>query len=138
VRLAYDTLPADRALPAAADPEVQADPELDYIKAAYRAQFVRAIERAIATLAPRERNAMALSLIEGLSTDAIGRMYGKDGATVRRWLGGAREQILDETKKLLHAELGATQDELQSLFGILKSRLDVSIVRILKESRDAG
>jgi len=65
-------------------------------------------------------------------------MYGKDGATVRRWLGSAREQILAETKKLLRAELGATPDELQSLFGILHSRLDVSIVRILKENRDSA
>jgi RNA polymerase sigma-70 factor, ECF subfamily len=138
VRLAYDTLPSDRAARLSTDPEVPVDPELDYIKSTYRAQFVRAIEQAIATLPARERNAMALSLIDGLSTDAIGRMYGKDGATVRRWLGSARAQILDETKKLLRAELGATPEELQSLLGILHSRLDVSIARILRESRDTG
>ena len=138
VRLAYDTLPGERVPRPSTDAGESGDPELDYIKSKYRDQFVQAIEQAIATLAPRERNAMALSLIDGLSTDAIGRMYGKDGATVRRWLGSAREQILDETKKLLRAELGATPDELQSLFGILHSRLDVSIVRILKENRDSG
>jgi RNA polymerase sigma-70 factor (ECF subfamily) len=138
VRLAYDTLPVDHAPRPSNDPDVPADPELDYIRSTYRAQFVRAIEHAIGTLAPRERNAMALSLIDGLSTDAIGRMYGKDGATVRRWLGGARDQILEETKKLLRAELGATPEELESLFGILHSRLDVSVVRILKEQRDIG
>jgi RNA polymerase sigma-70 factor (ECF subfamily) len=138
VRLAYDTVPAERAARPSADPDVLVDPELDYIKSTYRAQFVRAIERAIETLAPRERNAMALSLIDGLSTDAIGRMYGKDGATVRRWLGSAREQILDETKRLLRAELGATPDELQSLFVVLYSRLDVSLVRILGENREGA
>ena len=138
VRLAYDTLPGERAPRQSNDPDVPVDPELDYIKSTYRAQFVRAIERAIASLAPRERTAMALSLIDGLSTDAIGRMYGKDGATVRRWLGSAREQILAETKRLLREELGATPEELQSLFGILHSNLDVSIVRILKENQDTG
>ncbi len=137
VRLAHDTLPGERSPRTTPEPDAALDPELDYIKAAYRDQFVRAIERAISTLAPRERNAMALSLIDGLSTDAIGRMYGKDGATVRRWLGGARDYVLEETKKLLRAELGASPEELQSLFGILRSRLDVSIVRILRENRDA-
>ena len=135
VRLAYDTLPTDHVARPSTDPDVPSDPELDYIKSKYRAQFVRAIEQAIATLPPRERNAMALSLIDGLSTDAIGRMYGKDGATIRRWLGSARQQILDETQRLLRVELGATPEELHSLFGILHSNLDVSVARILKETR---
>ena len=137
VRIAHDVVP-QKQQPVAAEVAIALDPELDYIKAAYRVPFMRAIERALSALPPRDRNALALSAVDGLSTDAIGKIYGKDGATIRRWLAKARQQVLDGTMALLREELGANPDELESLLGILGSRLDVSIVRILAENRDEG
>ena len=75
---------------------------------------------------------MALTLIDGLSTDAVGKIYGKDGATVRRWIAKARETVLEATRTNLQAALSASTDEVDSLIALLKSRWDVSVARHLR------
>jgi RNA polymerase sigma-70 factor, ECF subfamily len=133
IRMVRDVLPAARArAPLAAVLPVD-DPELDFIKAKYREQFSEAIATAIAALPSRDRNLLALTLIDGLSTDAVGKIYGKDGATVRRWIAKARETVLEATRTNLQAALSASTDEVDSLIALLKSRWDVSVARHLRE-----
>jgi RNA polymerase sigma-70 factor (ECF subfamily) len=109
------------------------DVELDVIRRRYRPAFESAIARALAALPVRDRNILRLRLIEGVEVGAIATMYGVHRATMTRWFADSRAALLAETRRILAAELGASPDELDSLAGLVRSQLHVSLVRLLRE-----
>ena len=121
---------SDDILDGLAAPEVS--PELLLLKASYRADLKAAFEHALSTLDKRERSVLRLSALEGLSIDEIGAVYGAHRASAARWIVAAREKLLEETRKALALKLGLPDAELDSLLGLLKSHLEVSISRFLQ------
>jgi len=115
------------ALPAAGDPE------LDYLKARYRGEFREAIGAAVATLTARDRLLLRLHLVDQLSHERIAVMYQVHQSTVTRWIGGAREAIVRETRRALQARLRVDSADLESLVALVGSRLDLSLTRLLRE-----
>jgi RNA polymerase sigma-70 factor (ECF subfamily) len=109
------------------------DPELDYLKARYRGEFREAIGAALATLAVRKRLVLRLHLVDQLSHERIAGMYQVHQTTVSRWIGGAREVILRETRRALQARLNLDSAELQSLQVLVGNSLDLSLTRLLRE-----
>jgi RNA polymerase sigma-70 factor (ECF subfamily) len=110
-----------------------ADVELDVIRRRYRPVFEAAIARALAALPMRDRTILRLRLVEGVEVDRIATMYGVHRTTVTRWLADIRAALSDETRRILIAELGATGADLDSLAGLVRSQLHVSLVRLLRE-----
>jgi RNA polymerase sigma-70 factor (ECF subfamily) len=112
------------------------DPELDFIKGRYRAEFADAFRAAMAGLTSQERNVLRLHLLDGLNIEQIGNLYGTHRSTVARWIARSREGLLEETRRRLGEKLRLGRAELESLMGLLRSQLDVSINRLLKKGQD--
>jgi len=107
------------------------DPELEYLKTRYAAELNEALHTTLAALSARTANVLRLHYQEGMTVDAIGTMYRVSGRTVQRWLAEARRTILDETRRLLSERLGLTDSRLDSLIGLVRSRLDISLSQYL-------
>lgn len=107
------------------------DPELSYMKQAYRAAFKEAFQEALESLSPRERLLLKQQVVDGLSIDELGALYQAHRATAARWLSSAREKLLSRTKRIfmMHARISA--EECESIMRLVRSQLDVSIHRRL-------
>ena len=108
------------------------DPEVDYLKSKYKEEFRDAFQATLVELSNDERNVLKLHYIDGLNIDEIGTAYRVHRATVARWLAHSREKILEETKKRLEQRLKLQSSEVESLIGLVRSQLDVSIHKFLK------
>jgi RNA polymerase sigma-70 factor (ECF subfamily) len=119
---------------AAAEPAPGGDvhPEMAFLKERYRSDFERALREALGRVAERERVLLRLHLVNGLTVEAIGKMYGVSQPTASRWLAAARETLLADVKATLTARLGTATDEIASLAGLVASRLDVSLSALLR------
>jgi RNA polymerase sigma-70 factor (ECF subfamily) len=111
------------------------DPEMQVIKEHSRKEFEQALKEALATLAVDERNVLRLHLLDRLSIDKIAALHRVHRATAARWLQGARESILEGTKARLRERLKLTSNEFESLSGLVRSQLEVSLRSQLLRSR---
>jgi RNA polymerase sigma-70 factor (ECF subfamily) len=109
------------------------DPELDYLKAHYGIEFKAAFRDAMARLTDHELSVLRLHLLDGLNIEKIGAIYGTHRSTVARWIARSREKLLEETRRAMAGRLQIGPDELESVMGLLGSRLDASIHRYLKQ-----
>jgi RNA polymerase sigma-70 factor, ECF subfamily len=110
------------------------DPELAFMKQHYRDAFKSAFEAAVAALGDHERNLLRLHHVGGMTLDELGRMYGVHRATVVRSLARARTQLLAATRRGLEERLQADRSEVESIIGLLQSRFEVSVARMLASS----
>lgn len=102
-------------------------PETAFLKQHYQGHFQHAMTEALQRLPERERLLLRLHLVNGVSLEKVGKMFGVTQPTVSRWLAAAREALRDDMKKTLGARLGSNSSEVASLAGMVASRLDVSI-----------
>lgn len=107
------------------------DPELGYIRDLYREHFAAAFRDAVGALEPRDKSLLRYQLVDGLTIDDIGALYGVHRATAARWLAAAREAIATATRELLAARMGMASEEIDSIIRLVRSRLDVSFERLL-------
>ncbi|CAN5884979.1 hypothetical protein BH11MYX2_BH11MYX2_09040 [soil metagenome] len=110
------------------------DIALDSIKKTSREAFREAFAKAVGDLEPRDRNLLRMHLLDGVQLEPLAKMHGVHRATVVRWLGAARRTVFDTTRKHLQAALGLERDEAEHLYGLIESRLDVSVERLLGSS----
>lgn len=133
-RLAIDLTRAARpgpVLPEHAEHGNFIDPEMDYLKARYAAAFHAALERALTSLSAKERALLKLCYIEDATPAAIARMYDVSARTAQRWLLDARQRVLEQTRQELTSTLSLRPAELDSLFDVMKSRMQVTLRRVL-------
>jgi RNA polymerase sigma-70 factor (ECF subfamily) len=116
-------------------PAPGADPEFDYVRAVCRDEFARAFADALAALAPKQRSVLRVHHLDGLTLDQTARAFQVGRATVARWLAQAREQLLEETKRLLKERLQLSATDLESVLRYASHRLDVSLRRRLSDTR---
>lgn len=91
-----------------------------------------AFARAVAGLAPRQRNFLRHAQVDGLTLDQIAALYSVHRATVARTLAQARSELTEATRKELGAQLGVDEDSLESVVRAADSRIDLSLSRVLK------
>jgi RNA polymerase sigma-70 factor (ECF subfamily) len=116
----------------AALPSPDEDPELDLLRRRHRAAFETAIRDAFAGLeSPRDRNLLRLYYFDHLGLDRLAQMYKVHGSTVSRWLAAVRQNVFDETMRLLVERLGLPESELASILRLLQSDLEVTLSRLL-------
>ena len=119
---------------AAAEPVVSGNthPEMAFLKGRYRGDFEQALKQALERAPERERVLLRLHLVNGLTGEAIGKMYGVSQPTASRWLAAARETLLQDIKATLTERLGSSSDEIASLAGLVASGLDLSLSALLR------
>lgn len=107
------------------------DPELGYMKAAYRAAFKTAFQEALDSLHAKERMFLKQQIVDGLSIDELGTLYQVHRATAARWVQSAREKLLTRTRRTFMLNARITSDECESIMRLVRSQLDVSLHRRL-------
>src|SRR5213075_2756151 len=90
-------------------------------------------ETALAELAAEDRNLLRMSLVDQLSIDEIGTIFGIHRATAARRLAAVRDQVQERTRKIMVQRLKLGRSELKSILGFIRSHLDLSIQRLLTE-----
>jgi RNA polymerase sigma-70 factor (ECF subfamily) len=109
----------------------QDDPELAYMKAAYRAAFKIAFQEALESLLPRERTLLKQQIVDGLGIDELGTLYQVHRATAARWVQSAREKLLLRTRRTFMMNARISSDECESIMRMVRSQLDMSLQRRL-------
>jgi RNA polymerase sigma-70 factor (ECF subfamily) len=109
-----------------------ADPELAIVKKHLRGPFQRAVLSALAALDDRQRMIYTLHVLDGVTVERIGAIYGVSHSTVSRWMAGARDAIVDHARRVLQDELQLTGEEFDSLARLLASQLDFSVSALLR------
>jgi RNA polymerase sigma-70 factor (ECF subfamily) len=123
---------ADAAAAEAELDAVAADPELAFIKGKLREKFGTALGTALTSLEDRERMIYKMHILDGLTVEAVAKVYGVSHSTVSRWLAKAREEVIRETKRLLRTDTQLSPAEFESLAGLVVSQLDLSVSRLLR------
>jgi RNA polymerase sigma-70 factor (ECF subfamily) len=129
------THPASPLTEAIAVASPKPDPELDYLKLRHGADFRAALAEVLGSLDPRQRNLLKLYFLDGLTVEIIGGMFGVNRSTITRWLADIRGRIRDETHRLLRTRLGIGDSELDHLWGVVESRMDLSLRGLLVTKR---
>jgi RNA polymerase sigma-70 factor (ECF subfamily) len=111
--------------------DVAPSSELRELVARYRDTCNTALRDAIAGLTAEQRNLLRLHHVDGLTVDELAPLYGVHRATVARRIARARQDVLEATKQLLEARVGASRREIDSLLGVLVDEFDLTIDRLI-------
>lgn len=106
------------------------DPELGALKQELRAECRGALERAARTLSSRERALLRQHLVLGMTVDALGPIYGVHRATAARWIGAAKDALLERFYAEVERSTGLRRAEVQALRSLVQSRLEMSLASL--------
>jgi RNA polymerase sigma-70 factor, ECF subfamily len=121
----------DEPIEAAAELEDAADDlALGHFKRTYQAAFKEAFGAAVAELTPLQRTLLRMHLLDRLSIDQLGELHGVHRTSAARWLREARALLAEGTRRHLHARLGVSDPELDSIMNVVRSRIDLSLTRL--------
>jgi RNA polymerase sigma-70 factor (ECF subfamily) len=115
-------LPDDHAL----EDRAALDLELQHLKGRYRREFKQAFSAALAVLEPRARNLLRQHYLDGLTMDAVARLYRVHRITVVRWMNEARTALARETRRELSARMRVDKRELESILRLIESQIEVT------------
>jgi RNA polymerase sigma-70 factor (ECF subfamily) len=107
------------------------DPERELLKEDSRQVLASALRTALAAMPERERALLRLHHIHGLTMDRLATMYGEPRSSIARRVMQARERLLKLTRGELASRLKLEGAELESLLGLVSSRLDLSLNRLM-------
>ncbi len=108
-------------------------PETVQLKQQLRGPFATAFKHALAELSPRERNILRLHFAEGVTADAIGKVYRVHRSTIHRWLDAARERVVAETRRHLMDELKLGRDALDNIMHEVAESVELTLTTFLHE-----
>ena len=107
------------------------DPEIEYMKRTYAAEFRTAFGDALQQLGAREQTLLRYHHVDGLNIDEIGAIYRVHRVTAFRWLEKAKEQLVRTTLETLRGRLKLPVNELESVLRMIRSQVHLSLVRHL-------
>ncbi len=119
-------------------PEAAADipvPEasLNALRGAYGAEFTAAMKESFAALTVEQRNLLRQSFLDGLSIDALARLYDVHRATAARRVGAAREALSDGVKARLKERLGLGSSTVEQVVTV--DNLQESLSALLRHTK---
>ncbi len=107
------------------------DPERELLREDSRQALAEALRKALALLPERERALLRLHHLHGLTMDRLSAMYGESRSGVARRVAQARERLLKLTRQELSSRLNLAGAEVESLLGLVQSRLDLSLRQLM-------
>ena len=107
------------------------DPELDYLKARSKTEFKDAFVAALEGLSVQERNVLRMHHLDGLTLEETALACRVGRSTAARWLAMARQRVMTETHRRLTARLKLSAREVESMFRLIQSQMDLSFHRYL-------
>lgn len=112
-----------------------ADTELEHAKARYVKEFKQAFSAALRELPARDQTLLRQHVIDGLTIDQLGALYGVHRATAARNLERARQAVLAGTRRRLGAVLQVRTTELDSILRLIRSRVEVTLRWLVRRRR---
>ncbi|HEY1553665.1 MAG TPA: hypothetical protein VGF94_02465 [Kofleriaceae bacterium] len=113
------------------------DPEVEYMKRTYAADFKASFAEALGQLGAREQTLLRYHHVDGLNIDEIGAIYRVHRVTAFRWIEKAKDQLVKTTLDLLRARLKLPSAELDSVLRMIRSQIHLSLVRHLGGPKDS-
>lgn len=107
------------------------DPEHELLKEDSRQLLKDVLKKVLAALPERERALLRMHHLHGFTMDQLATMHGESRSGVARRVAQARERLMKLVRTELGARLGAEGSELESLLGLVQSRLDLSLHRLM-------
>jgi RNA polymerase sigma-70 factor, ECF subfamily len=107
------------------------DLALSLIKDQFREAFAAGFQRAVAAASRRDRNLLRLHFLGGVTLEQLAQMYGVHRATIVRWIAAAREAVFAATRAHVAETLAPSADELDEMFALVQSRVELSVERLL-------
>jgi RNA polymerase sigma-70 factor, ECF subfamily len=107
------------------------DPERTLLREDSRQALAEALRKALAALPERERALLRLHHLHGLTMDRLSAMYRESRSGVARRVAQARERLLELTREELASRLKLAGPEVESLLGLVRSRLDLSLWKLM-------
>jgi RNA polymerase sigma-70 factor (ECF subfamily) len=107
------------------------DPELLFMKDEVQREVAVAFEQALQRLEARDRLALRLHVVSGMTLEEIGKCLGIAHQTVSRLLVRARKRILSDIRRQLGERLQASKADLASIARLVASQIDLSLSRLL-------
>jgi RNA polymerase sigma-70 factor, ECF subfamily len=108
------------------------------IKGELDQMFALALREVVQKLAPRERYALRMHLLAGWNVTQVGETLGIHRATAARWIVSAKQQINDNVRALLRERLDLRESEMERLFSLLSTQLDLRLSQVFQTSPDLG
>jgi RNA polymerase sigma-70 factor (ECF subfamily) len=115
-------------------PSQTPSPELALLRETYRSEFRAAFQVGFRSLTPRERNLLRHQVLDQMSIDRIGALYGVHRATAARWLAHARHALVRAVRRELQSQLQVGRSELESILRLIQSQLDISLRAFLSRT----
>jgi RNA polymerase sigma-70 factor, ECF subfamily len=115
-------------------PEPGAAPDMDVIRQRHQKDLRQAMHEAFAKLSADDRHLLRLHYVDKLSTYKLMPLYRVSQPTLSRRLAAAREQVLEETRRLLQERLGLSPTEFMSFMKLIDSQFDVRISQLLGQA----
>ncbi len=108
------------------------DPELAPIRERYGRELEEALAWSFGQLAADQRVLLRMYVVDGLTLAELGAVHGVDASTVSRWLQSIRSALGENAKSRLIERLALRPSECESLVGILRGNLHLSVARLLR------
>jgi RNA polymerase sigma-70 factor (ECF subfamily) len=109
------------------------DPDLQIDRVAYQDELRDAFAEAFAKLDSSERTLLRMHLLDRVGIDELAAMHSVHRATAARWVKRLREQLFTDTRRGLMRRLHLSPSEFDSAMRLVRSQLDVSISRHLRD-----
>ncbi|WP_223645361.1 RNA polymerase subunit sigma-70 [Corallococcus sp. EGB] len=107
------------------------DPEYALLREDARRLLIESLRQAVAVLPEQERTLLRLHHFHGFTMDRLTLMYGGSRSGIARRIAEAREQLLERVRMELTPRLKQDRLTLESLLGLVSSRLDLSLQGLL-------
>lgn len=125
-----DAIDDDDFLADAAD-----DPELVALKSQHGAAFKEAFQAAVRELGSRERGILRALVVDDRSVNEVAAVYGIHRVTASRWVSELRADLLKRTRNQLRDRFQLDANSLESALRMLDSNLELSLYRLLAETK---
>ncbi|HEU4534575.1 MAG TPA: sigma-70 family RNA polymerase sigma factor, partial [Polyangiaceae bacterium] len=109
-----------------------ADAELVQLRGADAAMFRDAFDRAFAELTREQRNLLRQHFLDGLTFEALGRLYGVHVSTAWRRVEAAREALVAAVRARLSAALGLSESAANSV--VRSAYVEASVTSLLRST----
>jgi RNA polymerase sigma-70 factor (ECF subfamily) len=111
------------------------DPELDFVKVRDREALRGILRDALQSLPAEMVTLLRLHYLESVSLDQLAALEHTSRSTIARRMAQARSDALDRVRALLRERLKLSEQEGESLFRLVRSRLELSLRTALSPDR---
>jgi RNA polymerase sigma-70 factor (ECF subfamily) len=110
-----------------------ADPELTHLKQRYARELAAAFGAAMRSLSARDRVLLRMQLVDQLTIEQVAQLHRVHRVTAARWFATIRLSLLEVIRRTMQEQFGIEPAQLDSVLRLVRSRLHLSLARMLAD-----